>query len=262
MKRASDGQLLAVVLAVPVGALLLVSALGALLGEANTGKTIAIGCAMILSLSSLLPQMAGVRFATYGPRSLQNRIGVLGGLFATLAIMHMPEAEVTFGWAVLPLLILLLTAAFLGFSDISKDLSIPSHIKALRRHPRALRKVWRDMMFGVVLGLLLGASQAFAKDASPAQALWAGLVNCCAILTGAAQVPFARAMQMPIRRLAILTLAYGIWMSALIFIFTFVVNLSQKEGDEIAPLMIGVVFGSFIGMGITLLVGRNKAKRA
>lgn len=262
MKRASDRQLLAAVLAVPVGALLLISAIGALLGEANTGKSAAIGCAMILTLSSLLPQMAGVRFATHGPRSLQNRIGVLGGLFATLAIMHMPEAEVTFGWAVLPLLIQLLTVAFFGFSDISIDLSIPSHIKALRRHPRALRRVWRDMMFGVALGLFLGASQAFAKGASPAQALWAGLVFCGAILNGAAQVPFARAMHMPIRRLAILSLAYGVFFSALMFIFTYVVNLGQKEGGEIIPMMIGGVVGSCSFMGITVLIARNKAKRA
>lgn len=74
MKRASDGQLLAAVLAVPVGAALLVSSVSALLGEPNTGETIAIGCAMILMLSSLFPQMAGVRFATNGPRSLQNRL--------------------------------------------------------------------------------------------------------------------------------------------------------------------------------------------
>lgn len=55
MKRVSDGQLLAAVLGVPVGALLLLSGIRALFGETNTGETTAIGCAMVLMLSSLLP---------------------------------------------------------------------------------------------------------------------------------------------------------------------------------------------------------------
>ena len=252
MKRVSDGQLLAAVLGVPVGALLLLSGISALFGETNTSATIAIGCTMVLMLSSLLPQMAGVRFATNGPRSLQNRLGFWGAFFAMMLLGQMPNADQPLARAALGWLLLGLVIALIGGKDAAR------HIKSLRPHPRALRKVWRDMMFGVAFGLILCASNALAKGASPAQALWAGLVFCGAILT-APQVSFARALPMPNRRLAILSLAYGIYFSALMVIFAFVVNLGQKEGGEVMAMLIGGVLGSFVY--ISIIVARQIAKR-
>ena len=261
MKRASDGQLLAAVLAVPVGALLMVVVMqlatddsSAVAPDAIYPETIAIGCAMILLLYSLFLQLAGVRFATNGPRSLQNQLGFLGALFATVLLGHMPSADQSLAQAALGWLPLPLVIALIGGMDVAR------HIKALRRHPRALRRMLRDVAFGLAIGLAIGAAFALVKGASAPQALWSGLVFCGAIMA-APSIPLARAVHMPNLRLAILTLAYGICLSALMFIFAFVVGLGQMESGDATPRLIGGIAGTFIGVGIPVLIARNKAKR-
>ena len=253
MKRASDGQLLVAVVAVPVGALLFVSAIDALFGETNKGETIAIGCALILMISQLLPQVMGLRFAAYGPRNLQNRIGFYGAFVACLLLAQMPSAAAGFGQALLGWLPLPIIIALIGGAELWRQDA------ALRRHPRARRKVWRDVAIGLGLALGLGAIFAATKGATAPQALWAGLVFCGVVLA-APQIQWKRAAHMTGLRLVTLTLAYGICFAAMMYIFIFVQRFGQMAAEDVMPLLVGSAIGSFIAGGIIVLTARNKAK--
>lgn len=261
MKRASDGQLLAAVLAVPVGALLMAVVMqlatddsSAVAPDAIYPETIAIGCAMILLLYSLFLQLAGVRFATNGPRSLQNQLGFLGALFATVLLGHMPSADQSLAQAALGWLPLPLVIALIGGMDVAR------HIKALRRHPRALRRMLRDVAFGLGLALGLGAIFAATKGATAPQALWAGLVFCGVVLA-MPQIPRQRVAHMTGLRLVTLALAHAICFSSMMYIFIFVHKLGQMAPDEVMPLLVGSVIGSFIAGGIIALMAHSKAKK-
>jgi hypothetical protein len=245
MKRASDGQLLTAVLAVPVGALLLISGVSALFGEPNTGETIAIGCAMILTLSSLFPQLAGVRFATNGPRSLQNLLGFLGAFFAMMLVGQMPDADQSLARAALGWFPLALVIALVGGRDFARQ------IKALRRHPRALR-IWGRLAILVAILPLMLALQAWEGGASIAQGIWAWLVMGAIMFSFPIISPQKLGRISDVRRF-ILFIADVILLVALFYIIVFVQQIGAMAFEDDLPILIGAAIGAFIGFGFMAL---------
>lgn len=257
--RGQDLAVLAGVVAVPLGTLLLVAGVAAIAGEMPPSETIAIGCALILMISPLLSQAIGLRFAAYGPRNLQHRLGFYGSFFAMLLLAQMPSGEAGFGQALLGWLPLPIIIAGIGGVELWRQDA------ALRRYPRARRKVWGDVALGFCLALCLGPIFGASKGASAPQALWAGLVFCGVVLA-APQIPWQRAAHMTKLRLVTLVLAHGICFSAMMYIFIFVHQFGQMARDDVIPLLVGSVIGSFIAGAIIVstaivLTARNKAKK-
>jgi hypothetical protein len=253
MKRVSDLQLLVVVLAVPVGALLLMSALDALFGQENTGETIAIGCALILMLASTFPQLSGARFAENGPRSLQNRLGVWGAFFAMMLVGQMPSADQSLARAALGWLPLALVIALVGGRDVAQ------HIKALRRHPPALRKMLRDVAFALVLMLLWVGSGAIRNDATLVQGIWAWLVMGAIIFSFPIIFPQKLGRISDMRRF-VLFLVDVISVVALFYIFVFVQQFGAMAFEDALPILIGAAVGAVIGFGFMALRHRFLAR--
>jgi hypothetical protein len=253
MKRVSDLQLLVVVLAVPVGALLLLSAIDALFGQENTGETIAIGCAMILMLASTFPQLAGVRFAENGPRSLQNRLGFLGAFFAMLLVGQMPSADQSLGRAALGWLPLALVIALVGGRDVA------SHIKAQRRHPRGLRLLARGGLFALALMLLHVGTVALRKDATLVQGIWAWLVMS-AFVFSFPNISLQKLGRISDVRRFVLFLVDVISVVALFYIFVFVQQFGAMTFEDEMPILIGAAVGAVIGFGFMALRQRFLAR--
>ena len=256
MKRVSDLQLLVVVLAVPVGALLLMSALDALFGQENMGETIAIGCAMILMLASTFPQLAGVRFAENGPRSLQNRLGFLGAFFAMLLVGQMPSADqslahAALGWAAL--LLAIVTIALIN------GIGIASHIKAQRRHPRGLRLLARGWLFALALMLLWVGSGAIRNDATLVQGIWAWLVMS-AFVFSFPNISLQKLGRISDVRRFVLFLVDVISVVALFYIFVFVQQFGAMTFEDEMPILIGAAVGAIIGFGFMALRQRFLAR--
>lgn len=256
MRRASDGQLLAAVLGVPVVISLGIQAFAGILGQPLDAELAAFGCAVIMMTGPALSKFAGQAVVPYGPRSLQNAIGYLGGMWAMLIILHMPEAEVSFGRAALPLLILLLPIALFGFTDIWADLSIANHITALRRHSPALKIIFKDFAVGFGFILLIVGIRAGGENAAPAQVVWAAMVMFGTALCAPQIMTLAVARKMPPMsglRMFTLALASAVYFAAMMMIYLYVMNFGQDEHGGIALTFIGIIIGAFLPIMIVVM---------
>jgi hypothetical protein len=256
MKRVSDRLLLLYVLAIPALTLLVNQVLARALNEPSDSKIIAMGCALILMLIHPFWQLAGRKFATNGPRSLENWLGYYGAFLAMLLLGRMPSDGATVGQAALDVLPIPLIIAAIGGFNIAR------HIKALRRHPRALRAVARQYVIVVGFSVVLFGLMAIGQGFTWAQWIWGSFVFTGVMFPAAGGSYFWNKTQMSVLRVVTLALANALSFNATMTIFIYVWRLGEISADESAPLWIGGIIGAFFPFLIMGLIRRRRVLRS
>ena len=235
------------------GPLLVIQVLARVLDEPSHSKTIAIGCTLILTLAHSIPQMLGRKFATNGPRSLEHWLGFYGAYFAMMLVGQMPSAEATIGQAALGWMVAPLIIALIGGMEVAR------HVKALRRHPRALRAFARQYLIVASVIMVLVGLIAIGAGFTWAQWMWGTFVYGGAVAAAGGITHWNRMSQMSVLRIVALALANAFSFVAASTILIYVMRLGEISVDEAVPLLIGGAIGAFFPFVIMALIRRRRA---
>lgn len=252
MTKNSDQSLLLTILNLP-----LVLAIGMAVaawgfGEMLGPDTVAMFMMMILMFSALSAQSLGRKALDTGPRALARYLGFALGMFGMVIIGKVPPAEMTLGqmlqgWLWFPAIFLFVPA-----------LAAIRPLRALRRHPRALRILAQRGAIMVWIIAIFAALNALAEDASPAQGVWTFCVWMATLASGGVSFAAYRGVRRTRLGKIAVFLAQAVPLVAMMFVFVYAMKLGQIDGLGDIP------FGSIIsgGIGVVLANYIMRGKKA
>ena len=252
MTKNSDQSLLLTVLTLPLflAIAMAVSAWG--FGEMLGTDTVAMFMMMILMFSALSAQTRGRKVLATGPRALVQHLGLAFGMLGIVIVGNVPPAEMTLdqmlqGWLWFPAILLL------GLS-----LAAIRPLRAMRRHPRALRILAQRGAIMVWIIAIFAALNALAEDASPAQGVWTFCVWMATLASGGVSFAAYRGVRRTRLGKIAVFLAQAVPLVAMMFVFVYAMKLGQIDGLGDIP------FGSIIsgGIGVVLANYIMRGKKA